>query len=185
MEETNEKSISVNSLLTLKDYLSFRFYMYLRSVSGILSAIVLINFSAIFIIGIPIIVFESIQRGDYSLLGVMLLIVPMSLVFFGLPFFLVYSPAKKHFESNKLLHREYNYVISKTGLNISRESSNSLINWSDVYKIIETKHTFAFFTSREQAIIIPRRYLLSEEVYLRNLLFSCVEQKKLKIKKLV
>lgn len=185
MEQVYEQSISINSLLTFKDYRRFRFSMFFRSIPGILLSIVLGYFLIIFLIGVPFITYESIQTGDYSFIITALVTLPMPLLLFASPFYLVYLKSKRHYESNKLLQKEYHYTFDLTGLSTSRESGCSHINWSDIFKIVETKHSFAFFTSREQAIIIPKSRLHDEEISLRSILFSCVEKKKLKIKRLV
>ena len=70
--------------------------------------------------------------------------------------------SKVALETNKLLQKTQCYRIGNEGVEVSSETGKSFIRWNEFYKAIETKYGFALFLSKNQAYIIPKRFLSEE-----------------------
>ena len=78
-------------------------------------------------------------------------------------FFLIGIPsafkrgAANAFKTNKLLQKTQKYEIGDAGIEVSSESGQGFVKWDEIYKATETKDSFLFFISKQQAYVIPKR----------------------------
>ncbi|MFL6209587.1 MAG: YcxB family protein [Pyrinomonadaceae bacterium] len=74
-----------------------------------------------------------------------------------------YITAKRNLASQRSLSQTIHYSFSDNSIDISAPSSSSHIDWSNIYKVHETKHNFLLFIARNQMLVIPRRFFLNNE----------------------
>lgn len=150
------ESISIKVDLTEEDIYSFQ------------KAYILKNMSPVFIIIIGIFLFafvantiSAITREAFSIGALLPAIGPliMVVVFVVIIPVSVKKSSKSLLDTNKLLQKTNYYTIGNEGVEISTESSNAIIKWSELYKAIEVKDSFLFYLSERQSYVIPKRYL--------------------------
>lgn len=104
-------------------------------------------------------------------------IVFLSLFFmFGYKWILKYN-AKKHYNSNKLLQKDFTYTITSDSIKQESESSSVIMKWEDFYKATETKRVFLLFTSNSTAWILPKRYFNKVELNMFKTLIKSEKQR--------
>lgn len=92
-----------------------------------------------------------------SLIGlVAIIILPVTLKF----------RAKKDYSSNKLISRTQNYIFTNEGITVQTNSGKSIIKWSDLYKVKDTKRYLYLHIGENQAIILPKHYFNDNEIAL-------------------
>lgn len=84
-----------------------------------------------------------------SLIGIVsIVILPITLKF----------RAKKDYSTNKLINRTLNYTFKEDGIYIETDSGKSMVKWSELYEMRETKHHLYLYVGSNQAIILPKQY---------------------------
>ncbi|WP_352418429.1 YcxB family protein [Proteiniborus sp.] len=72
--------------------------------------------------------------------------------------------ARKDYNSNKLLNRTQNYTFANEGITIETETGKSIIKWSDLYNVKDTKRCLYLYIGSSQAIILPKHYFNDNEI---------------------
>lgn len=113
--------------------------------------------SIIFLVIAVVTIIEKPPLGSSPLLTILLILFSL--------LFLVFLPsalkrgAANAFKTNKLLQKTQKYDIGDDGIEVSSESGQGFVKWDEIYKATETKDSFLFFISKQQAYVIPKRCL--------------------------
>ena len=100
-----------------------------------------------------------------------------------LPVILIFFQTKKIFNNDEFIKEEHCFEISKEAINVKSSSSNSIINWEKINKVIEFKKLFAIFIAPNRAFIIPKYIIKNDLNIIRKIFNESLDKKKLKIKK--
>ncbi len=76
-------------------------------------------------------------------------------ILFFIPFS-VFNKTKKDLKENKLISQNIEYEFNKDKFNINGETFNMQNKWLDLYKIDELKEWFILYTSKNEALFIPK-----------------------------
>ena len=88
---------------------------------------------------------------------------------------------RKLFESNESFSKKYDYIITEESIIVNSEGNSPIIlNKENIYKIIFDKDSIYIFKTKNNAIIIKKRYFNDEEKYNNLVLFINKEYKKKK-----
>ncbi len=71
---------------------------------------------------------------------------------------------KRMFSSNSLIRDRIFYHISHESVNISGESFDSVLKWSSLWKVLETRQWFLLYQSRDIFTPIPKDAMTNEQV---------------------
>lgn len=88
-----------------------------------------------------------------------LLMLAMPVVVVGILVFFVKKTAKDMIKTGKLFEKATTYELTKDFIGYSAETGSGSFRWSDLYKLKETNHCFLMYTSKQQALILPKRYM--------------------------
>jgi len=144
-------AINVEVKLTEKDIYDFQKSVLAKRFSPI-SIIVFFIFFMIVVAGLS---FEKVAAGGNPIGTIALILVPVIFIFLIL--MLLKKNSKTALKTNKLLQKTHRYQIDNEGIGATSESGQRYIKWEELYEAIETKESFLFFISKEQAYIVPKR----------------------------
>lgn len=103
--------------------------------------------------------------------------------------FLIYNPislfikSKSRYMSNNALRKPMNYTFDDKGFIISQDDVSEDMEWSDLYKVVETKECLYFFFTRMHANIVPKEALGENADNIYRLLDKNITGKANKLKK--
>lgn len=158
----NEILIEVK--LTVRDIYEFQKSFLFRRLT-FKQCLVLYGLFAIFV-AIQIVTDGLSSAATYKHL--LLLFMPVLVV--GILMFFVYKTSMDMIRTGKLFEKPTTYKISSTGIAYSSDSGNGQYNWADFYKLKETDHSFLFYVSKQQALIMPKADMNGDTLEgLRNL----------------
>ncbi|MCT4542517.1 MAG: YcxB family protein [Vallitalea sp.] len=148
---SKEKEINLSIKINDKDMFSFM----LGHVYGKFSSKITLIFSIICLILFPI----SFYWKD---------IFTTIVLFFGAFIYLVISPlmlflqSKKQIATNPVFKEPILYKVNNKGFYVSQGEEWVEFLWENLYKVIEKKQNILFYITRDQAFIIPVRFLEDE-----------------------
>lgn len=164
--------IEFNVKLEAKDMYRFNLYHTYHGFQGWLSIIL-----GIVITALSIYTFEQIE-----------IMYTMLYILFGI-IFVVYNPISLYFSSKKVVlksdtlkHTLY-YTLSEEALSIKVEEASATLLWSQIYRALSTKHNLLIYTSRRNAYVIPKRFIIEEYEGIRLLLKQQLPSYRVHVKK--
>lgn len=149
---TTNKEIKLSIKINDKDM----FLFMLGHVYGKLSSKITLVFSIICLALFPI----SFSWNDMFMTVVLL---------FGALVYLVFSPlmlflqSKKQIATNPVFKDAISYKINNEGFYVSQSGEWVEFKWENLFKVIQTRHNFLFYISKDQAFIIPVRFIEDNE----------------------
>ncbi|MGM0940799.1 MAG: YcxB family protein [Bacillota bacterium] len=72
--------------------------------------------------------------------------------------FILLIRVRKEYQSNTLIRHDVSYLISEQRIHQKRGSSNTYFEWGDIFKAYEHKKMFRLYVSRNNAILLPKRF---------------------------
>lgn len=92
----------------------------------------------------------------------------------GLACWSVYAQSKRVYTTTNTVHEPIAYTFSSAGVHLKGKSFESELNWSGLYKIVETKAYFVFYQNNIVANLVPKKSFDSKEqvLGLRTLIAS-------------
>ncbi|MFZ7119607.1 MAG: YcxB family protein [Eubacteriaceae bacterium] len=79
------------------------------------------------------------------------------------------------FKSNTVLNSTQNYSFNELGMSIDSEQIDDNISWKEILKIEEGKETLYIFLTKNQAFIIPFRFINKQDVIeLKNIYYKYI-----------
>lgn len=103
--------------------------------------------------------------------------------------FLVYNPislfisSKSRYMSNDALKKPLQYCFDEKGFIISQGEVSEDMEWSDLYKVVETKECLYFFFTKVHANIVPKECLGDNVEIIYDLINKNLSKKANKLKK--
>lgn len=91
-----------------------------------------------------------------------LLLLAMPALVVGVLMFFVYKTSKDMIKTGKLFEKPTRYQINQTGVDYLSDNSSGHYGWNDFYKVKETDHSFLFYVSKQQALIMPKIFIATE-----------------------
>lgn len=140
--------IEFDITLTAKDMYRFNMYQTYSGFHGWFSVIV----------SVLIFVVAGMTYGDIEATYTILYVV------FGI-IFLVYPPlslsirSKHALASSEVLRNALHYVVGENGFTVSQGDANAELPWTQIYKMVTTKHNVLVYSNRTNAYVIPREQL--------------------------
>lgn len=128
----------------------------------------LVLMPTLFVVFVPMLIL-FVFKIDTTLGWVLILIIAVliSAIFAGLMtvlnIVLLKRISKKQYDSSKTIQAENELVIDKTGVRESNIYGNMAIEWTDIFKVAESKHAIYMHISKLQAFIIPKGLLNQQE----------------------
>ncbi len=147
-----------------------------KGISIILPGIIILCF-------IPGLYSMSIYLSLISLVLYMIILLP-TLLGRDLSTFSRYRRIKANYEKSPLFKEPTCYEFCNENVVISSRNSSAKIKWDDFFRIVELKPCFMIYTASNKYLILPKRFLKSQEQLelLRSLFVDKINAKKLKIK---
>ncbi|HEX9059419.1 MAG TPA: YcxB family protein, partial [Clostridia bacterium] len=162
----------------LEDYKDFIYANSRRMTPGngitiILSGIIILCF-------MPSLYSVSIYLSLITLVFYMIMLLPAM----DLAALLRYRRIRVNYEKSPLFKEPTCYEFCNEHIVISSRNSNAKVKWDDLFRIVELKPCFMIYTSSNKYLILPKRFLKSQEQLelLRSLFVDKINAKKLKIK---
>jgi hypothetical protein len=91
--------------------------------------------------------------------------------------------SKKNLKENKWINQTLDYQFDNDKINVTGESFNLSMNWTDLRSIKELKEWFLLYTGKRQALFIPKnRFSSLEEEKAFKQFVSTIKGVKLKLK---
>lgn len=103
--------------------------------------------------------------------------------------FLIYNPislfirSKSRYLGNDALKKPMNYLFDEKGFILSQGEVSEDMEWSDLYKVVETKECLYFFFTRVHANIVPKADLGKDLNKVYDLLNKNLSDRANKLKK--
>lgn len=142
------EEIKVNVKLELRELLKLRYSLLYKSAFGIF-----FTFIGLGSLCAAIMYFT----GNLNLPGaVAIWQIAFGLFFLAVIPFSIFTSSKKDFETNKFVAQQIAYTFAKTHFFIKGETFNMENSWGDLAKIIESDNWFILYTSKTQALFIPK-----------------------------
>ncbi len=109
----------------------------------------------------------------YIAMGILLLVyTPVSL----------YLRSKQQVNGSPVLKNVLHYVIDDTGVTTSQGEMSSRLEWSQVYRVVATKHNILICINPRNAFIIPRAQVQKEYDEIKNIAQKHLEKYRFKMK---
>ncbi|AZN39360.1 YcxB family protein [Paenibacillus albus] len=83
------------------------------------------------------------------------------------------------YKSNKIIQKDQTIELSERGLHLTSVNSTSWIEWTDVYKAVESKSQYLIYISKNQAVVVPKEKV--DHIKLSAVLQTFMDAKKLRI----
>lgn len=158
MEATmSEDMIQIEATYSLEDIENFQKYHMLQRTTPIKLALVGIIIAGCFIMS------AVSQGGGIMVFNAVIYAVLLAFIVIYLIRFAPKRAAKKLYETNQLIRDTQFFKIDRDFIRISSANGEARIGWNKLYKAVETKDNFVFYTSKMQAYIVPKRYLNEAE----------------------
>jgi len=154
--------ITINSNLSLKDYIKFNYYFFYKSWMGKF----LTGLGIIFIIGS----FQEEFSWWHFIFGFLTaVIIPIQ----------IYFLSKRNYHIHKQISCQKTYQINSDNILINSEFANADISWKVIHQVKESKDWFLIFENQKAAHILSKKDISSDDlVKLREF---AVSNKKMKI----
>ncbi|WP_162297068.1 YcxB family protein [Sporolactobacillus pectinivorans] len=122
---------------------------------------------------------------QYNLLGMIVILILLT-ISFGSALFVGNRRTKREYKDNKRLSAmTSHYIFKDTGITISNPTGSTQYDWSEIRQIREYNDMFLLYITRKMAIIIPKRFIGSQEklVEFRDMLNNHYQYSKIKLRK--
>jgi YcxB-like protein len=96
------------------------------------------------------------QQRDQLLLNVRPLLYLLG-IWLLLVFIFPYFSARSIFKSQKGLHQPTRYTFSEEGIQTESETASSRMDWSNIYRAVETSAYFFVYTAKNIRFVLPKR----------------------------
>lgn len=160
----NELLVKNETEYTYERYLKLnQFNMYTKQKVTLI--VLIISVIVIFLCGIFMLVIGSYDRAIFY--------IALALVFSALYVFLPSIQTKKIFKSDNLLKSNIKntFEFYNDRIDISNKTSNSKLDYQDIYKVYERKEAFYIYLNRIQVLIVSKDcFIMGDAEKLRNLL---------------
>jgi len=159
----NEKTVSVKIKLSAEDYCLMQ-----KQITG-KTDVALSIFIAFFIsLAIAATVLEALGIHILnSFPGRPIIVSVMTVLFTRLLVFFIQRNTTKtwtqQYNDNKLIQKEFLYMIKADGLEQSHDSGNNKYTWSDFHAFWETKEAFYIFSSQNQVYFLQKKNFNNED----------------------
>lgn len=163
--------IEYDITLTSKDMYRFNMYQMYSGFHGWFSIVV----------SILIFVVAGKTYGDIEMMYTVLYVA------FGI-IFLVYSPISLYLRSKRVLLTSevlsgtLHYAVDEAGFTVTQGEASAQLPWTQIYKMVATKHNVLVYSNRTNAYVIPREQLSERYDALAALANSKLEKCRVKMK---
>lgn len=96
---------------------------------------------------------------------------------------LLYYKAAKQVKLTPMFQKPIDYYINEEGILVSQGEEKLLINWTDIWKAVETKQAFYFYLSMRGAYILPKEAFMGQVDAVRKLVMEHATEARKKLKK--
>jgi hypothetical protein len=161
----NSKRVS-DCLVTVSGYLSIRDYKeYNLLHSRLNNFFVRFVFYFLIFFGTTLVV-TKINNNELSINSIVIFILSglgVSILAVSLVVSIRNIKLKRIFQSDKFINKEYIYNFGDNGMEINSESSNSFIEWSEIYKIKENNKLIVIYIGKNRGMVLPKTFFKNEE----------------------
>lgn len=169
----NNRAINLSIKITDKDMFTFMTGHVYGKLSGKLS----LTFSIICLVVFPF----SLQWND-TLMTLVLL--------FGALIYLVITPLMLFLQSKKqvatipVFANEIAYKINEDGISVLQEGEWIEFRWENLSRVIETRSQLLFYIAKDQAFIVPKRFIDNEKhiQLIRDMASAKMKPKRIKVR---
>jgi hypothetical protein len=147
-------SIKLEINLTPEDLYTFQKSIITRALTPSSKAILII---AMIIFSLGILLSEAYLATKLIRLA-LLFTIPALLAFLILG--AVKRSSVNAFKENKLVLQTQRVTLTQEGIEVQSDSGYSNLQWEQLYRVTEIKESFLFFISKQQAFVIPKRYIV-------------------------
>lgn len=109
-------------------------------------------------------------------------------LFFGV-LFLAYQPwslyikAARQVKLSPIFKQPLTYILTEQELVVAQGETSNTVAWDTIYRVRETSQSILVYTSSRNAFIWVKSQMGSQEAEVRKILCSCVDAKRLSLKK--
>lgn len=157
--------------LTPQDMYRFNMYHTYHGFHGILSIVM-----AILVIIVTIVTWgdlDATHSAIYLVLAALFVgYIPLSLWFH----------AKMLLQRSEALRNTQHFTVDEKGVTISQDGEEALLEWKQVYKVVDTKSNLLVYSTRVNAYVFPKRELGEHYEGVCNIMKQQLESYRLKIK---
>ena len=94
----------------------------------------------------------------------------------------LYMRSKHSLAASEVLRGTLHYVVGEEGIAVSQGEANAELPWTQIYKLVATKHNVLVYSNRTNAYVIPRDQLGDAYDALAGLAAAKLEKFRLKLK---
>lgn len=158
--------------LTVEDMYRFSMYHTYSGVHGIASVI------------IAVLVFFVAAKtyGDVELMYTLLYILFGVLFLVYMPFSL-YLRAKRQIASSEVFQKPLHFTVTEEKITSSQSGETADLPWEQIYKVVETKSNILVYSSRINALVLPKNQIAGEYDAFRKIMEEKLPGYRLKLKK--
>ncbi|MDO6391882.1 YcxB family protein [Pontibacter sp. BT731] len=152
--------VQVDTQLSQQDFLKFNFSHFFSK----LFVKVFFAFSG-FVALMSLLGFFLILLTDYEQSRPFEQLMPMFIMsaLMGLVCWSVYAQSNRVYKTTNAVHEPIAYTFSDAGVHLKGKTFESELNWSGLYKIVETKAYFVFYQNNVAANLVPKKSFDSKE----------------------
>lgn len=147
-----KSSISFSVTMTVKELYRFIIYHAYHKVSGIMGLVMSV-----------VAFFLLLFNGNSFSEQTRAVLVLIAIWFVVLDPIILYGRARGQVRRNRAYKKPLNYVVDEKGVTISQDEQSQTVLWEQLYKIVETKKQFLFYSTPMYAFIFPKAELAEEE----------------------
>ncbi len=96
---------------------------------------------------------------------------------------LLYYKAAKQVKLTPMFQKPIDYFINEEGILVSQGEEKLLINWTDIWKAVETKSAFYFYLSLRGAYILPKEAFYNQVDEVKKIVMERAPEARKKFKK--
>lgn len=163
--------IKFDITLTSRDMYRFNMYQMYSGFHG--------WFSVIF--SILIFVVAGVTCGEVEIMYTVLY-VAFGIIFLLYPPVSLYLRSKHSLASSEVLRNTLHYAVDENGFIVSQGEASAKLPWTQIYKMVATKHNVLVYSNRTNAYVIPREQLEENYQALARLAADKLERYRLKMK---
>lgn len=167
-----EKEIMFQYQTKVGDMYRFLMHHAYIGVSGIINLVISI--------GALVLLFTG-AGGGQAFSNLMLILIASLFTIIN-PILLFYKAAKQ-VKLTPMFQKPIDYFINEEGILVSQGEEKILINWTDIWKAVETNHAFYFYLSTRGAYILPKAALPGHAEELKKLVIEHAPEARKKFKK--
>ena len=143
-----EKKVTFSVQMTAKELYRFKLYHAYHKFSGIVG--VILSVAAI------IALITSFTKMTEQTRAVLILVAVWFILFEPVKF---YVHAKGQVKRSEVYKHVLNYAVDETGISISQGEQQQMVEWKQLFKIVETKKQFLVYSGPMYAFIFPKEQL--------------------------